>query len=108
MCSGDANLKHIVAELRGTVAWPTLHWPRCNSVPLPEGLCQWASKFDPLSASNFDPLERRVRMVALAPLELVGVSETGAAWRIIVDSTFETSALDAGLDDVTVMGQPIE
>ena len=38
--------------------------------------CQSASKFDPRSASNFDPLERRVRAVALAPSELVGVAET--------------------------------
>jgi hypothetical protein len=29
--------------------------------------CQSAPKFDPLSASNFDPLERRVRAVARAP-----------------------------------------
>ena len=31
------------------------------------------------SASNFDPLERRVRTVALAPSELVGVAETARA-----------------------------
>ena len=31
------------------------------------------------SASNFDPLERRVRAVALAPSELVGVAETARA-----------------------------
>jgi hypothetical protein len=30
-------------------------------------------------ASNFDPFERRVRAVALAPLELVGVAETARA-----------------------------
>jgi CRP-like cAMP-binding protein len=41
--------------------------------------CQSASKFDPRSASNFDPLERRVRAVALAPSELVGVAETARA-----------------------------
>jgi hypothetical protein len=39
--------------------------------------CQSASKFDPVSASNFDPLERRVLAVALAPSELAGVAETG-------------------------------
>jgi hypothetical protein len=33
----------------------------------------------PRSASNFDPLERRVRAVALAPSELVGVAETARA-----------------------------
>ena len=41
--------------------------------------CQSAPKFDPRSASNFDPLERRVRAVALAPSELVGVAETARA-----------------------------
>ena len=38
--------------------------------------CQSAPKFDPVSASNFDPFERRVLAVALAPSELVGVAET--------------------------------
>jgi hypothetical protein len=32
-----------------------------------------------LLASNFDPLERRVRAVALALSELVGVAETARA-----------------------------
>lgn len=41
--------------------------------------CQSAFKFAPLSASNFDPFERRVRTVALAPSELVGVAETARA-----------------------------
>ena len=41
--------------------------------------CQSASKFDPVSASNFDPLWRRVLAVALAPSELVGVAETARA-----------------------------
>jgi hypothetical protein len=49
--------------------------------------CQSASNFDPHSASSTDPrsassfdlLERRVRAVALAPSELVGVAETGRA-----------------------------
>jgi molecular chaperone IbpA len=40
--------------------------------------CQSAFKFDPASASNFDPFERRVLTVALASSELVGVAET---WR---------------------------
>ena len=44
-----------------------------------DSACQSAPKFDPLSASNFDPLERRVRTVALAPSELAGVAETGRA-----------------------------
>ena len=38
--------------------------------------CQSAFKFDPRSASNFDPFWRRVLAVALAPSELVGVAET--------------------------------
>ena len=41
--------------------------------------CQSAFKFDPVSASNFDPLGRRVLAVALAPSELVGVAEAGRA-----------------------------
>jgi CHASE2 domain-containing sensor protein len=41
--------------------------------------CQSASKFDPRSASNFDPLERRVLAIALTPSELVGVAETARA-----------------------------
>jgi hypothetical protein len=40
------------------------------------GRCQSAFKFDPASASNFDPLGRRVLAVALAPSELAGVAET--------------------------------
>ncbi len=41
--------------------------------------CQSAFKFDPRSASNFDPFWRRVLAVALAPSELVGVAETARA-----------------------------
>ncbi len=44
----------------------------------PDGNCQSAFKFDPVSASNFDPFERRVLTVALASSELAGVAET---WR---------------------------
>ena len=44
--------------------------------PLSERECQSAFKFDPASASNFDPFGRRVLAVALAPSELVGVAET--------------------------------
>jgi adenine-specific DNA-methyltransferase len=42
-------------------------------------LCQSAPKFDPVSASNFDPFERRVLAVALGSSELVGVAETSRA-----------------------------
>jgi hypothetical protein len=41
-------------------------------------ICQSAPKFDPVSASNFDPFERRVLTEALASSELAGVAET---WR---------------------------
>ena len=41
--------------------------------------CQSAFKFDPVSASNFAPFERRFLTVALASSELVGVAETGRA-----------------------------
>ena len=51
----------------------------CGGLKHRIGECQSASKFDPRSASNFDPLERRVRAVALAPSELVGVAETARA-----------------------------
>ncbi len=51
--------------------------PKCMGTNLPA--CQSAPKFDPRSASNFDPLWRRVLAVALAPSELVGVAETARA-----------------------------
>jgi hypothetical protein len=41
--------------------------------------CQSAFKFDPGSASNFDPFERRVLTIALASSELAGVAETRRA-----------------------------
>jgi Ku70/Ku80 beta-barrel domain len=41
-----------------------------------EEVCQSAFKFDPLSASNFDPFERRVLTVALVSSELAGIAET--------------------------------
>src|SRR5260221_7586411 len=40
--------------------------------------CQSAFKFDPASASNFDPFERRGLAVALASSKLAGIAET---WR---------------------------
>ena len=46
--------------------------------PANAGGCQSALKFDPVSASNFDPFERRVLAVALASSELAGIAET---WR---------------------------
>ena len=49
----------------------------------PPHTCQSASKFDPLSASNFDPLWRRVLAVAIAPSEVVGVAETARAPAVV-------------------------
>ena len=42
-------------------------------------LCQSAFKFDPVSASNFDPLERLGLAVALVSSELAGIAETRRA-----------------------------
>ena len=52
-------------------------------IPAASAECQSAFKFDPASASNFDPFGRRVLAVALAPSELVGVAETVRA-RVVV------------------------
>ena len=41
--------------------------------------CQSAFKFDPVSASNFDPFERRVLTVAVVSSELAGIAETRRA-----------------------------
>ena len=71
--------------------------------------CQSASDRDPRSVSKREPLDRWVRVVALAPSELVGVAETGRARvGVIVDSALEAPAVIAGLDDVAVVGQAIE
>ena len=42
-------------------------------------VCQSAFKFDPVSASNFDPFERRVLTVALVSSELAGIAEARRA-----------------------------
>ena len=42
-------------------------------------VCQSACKFDPSSASNFDPLVRRVLLVALVSSELAGIAEARRA-----------------------------
>ena len=42
-------------------------------------LCQSARKFDPVSASNFDPFARRDLRVALDSSELAGIGETRRA-----------------------------
>ena len=41
--------------------------------------CQSAYKFDPVSASNFDPFARRDLRVALDSSELAGIAETRRA-----------------------------
>jgi 2-methylisocitrate lyase-like PEP mutase family enzyme len=41
--------------------------------------CQSACNIDPVSASNFDPFERRVLTVALVSSELAGIAETKRA-----------------------------
>jgi hypothetical protein len=43
------------------------------------GGCQSAFKFDPSSASNFDPFARRVLLVALVSSELAGIAEARRA-----------------------------
>ena len=47
------------------------------AVGFPE--CQSACKFDPSSASNFDPFERRGLVAALGSSELAGIAETRRA-----------------------------
>lgn len=44
-----------------------------------EEYCQSACKFDPSSASNFDPFVRRVLLVALVSSELAGIAEARRA-----------------------------
>ena len=65
--------------------WRELRWSTEPNTPCLCTLaaCQSAFKFDPVSASNFDPLERRVFAVALAPSELVGVAETVRARAVV-------------------------
>ena len=46
---------------------------------LGDGQCQSACKFDPSSASNFDPLARRGLAVALVSSELAGIAEARRA-----------------------------
>lgn len=70
-------------------------------------LCQSAYKFDPVSAPKFDPLARRCLTVALVSSELAGIAETSAGGVIVV-AAFEPPAVVTGLDDVAVMGQPVE
>ena len=65
---------------QGIVFYPKyFYWMDSAFQALLRDACQSAFKFDPRSASNFDPLDRCVRAVALAPSELVGVAETARA-----------------------------
>jgi hypothetical protein len=45
----------------------------------PGCVCQSAFKFDPSSASNFDPFARRALLVALVSSELAGIAEARRA-----------------------------
>src|SRR5258708_20426127 len=49
------------------------------TLDLAQPRCQSALKFDPVSASNFDPFDRRVLAVALVSSELAGIAETRRA-----------------------------
>ena len=71
-----------------------------ETVPPPEATspdCQTAPKIDPQSASNFDPLE----LSAMA-------SPRGRGGGSLLASVFEPPAVVAGLDDLAMMGHPIQ
>ena len=80
-----AKLRKLDAEATcNTITLSRAPHPPESPVPGSKGTnlgddCQSAFKFDPPSASNFDPFWRRVLAVALAPSELVGVAETARA-----------------------------
>ena len=74
-CCGGGTLRKIGEDVTETLELIPRQWKVIQ--------CQSAFKFDPVSASNFDPLVRRALAVALAPSELVGVAETARA-RVIV------------------------
>ena len=75
VCGGGAAMfGAIVTALMGS-SKPVKAEAISGSVPE----CQSALDRDPRSASNRDPLERRVLAVALAPSELAGVAETARA-----------------------------
>jgi hypothetical protein len=58
-----------LARVLERVSWSRYRIPEARKAG---PICQSAFKFDPASASNFDPFGRRVLSVALAPSELVG------------------------------------
>ena len=60
-------------------------------------VCQTAPKIDPQSASNFDPLELSVM-----------ASPRGRGGGSLLASVFEPPAVVAGLDDLAMMGHPIQ
>lgn len=59
--------------------------PQLADLPAPQPIhvqgpdCQSACKFDPSSASNFDPFVRRALLVALVSSELAGIAEARRA-----------------------------
>ena len=77
--SGVNRALMLKIELVGSPLVSFLRVAAISAPPYSNVFYQPASKFGFCSASNFDPLERRVRAVALAPSELVGVAETARA-----------------------------
>lgn len=53
----------------------TFGWHHTGDIGFKDEDCQSACKFDPSSASNFDPLARRGLLVALVSSELAGIAE---------------------------------
>src|SRR6516165_903189 len=70
--------------------------------------CQSALEWDPLSASKRDPFDRRVLMVALAVGAGRGCGDGASAGCLIVVAAFKAPTVVTGLDDVTVMSEPVE
>ena len=64
--------------IAGAASWKRKLYVWHSNLSIPHLICQSAFKFDPVSASNFDPFGRRVLAVALASSELAGIAET---WR---------------------------
>ena len=72
----DAPVSRPVQRTVGSVHAP--FWADFTTTT-PELRCQSACKFDPSSASNFDPLARRGLAVALVSSELAGIAEARRA-----------------------------
>jgi hypothetical protein len=68
-----------ITRNHGYLVYDTLFGTDENLQIRPQMVCQSAFNIDPVSASNFDPFERRALAVALASLELAGIAETRRA-----------------------------